>query len=81
MVFLSHEQIGLSMICPYSSLPYTCPLCPEDNAPCYYMQKKRGDAVSTASPQLCNSSNNELPNSKSDNPDCQVGEVSPNPTC
>lgn len=23
-------------ICYYSGLPYTCELCPEDEAPCYY---------------------------------------------
>ena len=28
-------------ICMYSGLPYTCSLCPEDLAPCYYMDYLR----------------------------------------
>lgn len=28
-------------ICFYSGLPYTCNLCPEDSAPCFYMSEIR----------------------------------------
>lgn len=28
-------------ICPYSGLAYTCNLCPENSAPCWYMSEIR----------------------------------------
>lgn len=28
-------------ICFYSGLPYCCDLCPEDEAPCDYMKRKK----------------------------------------
>ena len=29
-------------VCMYSGLPYTCSLCPENEAPCYFMLHKKG---------------------------------------
>lgn len=44
-------------ICFFSGLPYTCDLCPEDEAPCNYMLSKKRQAAGQL-PSLCDNKQN-----------------------